>query len=97
MSPLNDILPPRLVAVDSHTLSVVDDFIQSYSTECESLGYALNALNQALANDPTSKGVLTAVQSALFRISLHAEETSGGIMEQLILMPELEVNPYEQQ
>ncbi|MCG3810065.1 hypothetical protein I3252_11305 [Psychrobacter sp. Ps4] len=91
----NEILEPCLVAVDSHTLSVVDDYIQSYSSECESLGYALNALNKALADDPTSKGVLTAVQSALFRISLHAEETSEGIMEQLILAPEIKVDNYE--
>jgi hypothetical protein len=95
MSQSNDILEPCLVAVDSHMLSVVDDYIQSYSSECESLGYALNALNKALADDPTSKGVLTAIQSALFRISLHAEETSGGIMEQLILAPEIKVNDYE--
>lgn len=95
MSQSNDILEPCLVAVDSHVLSVVDDYIQSYSSECESLGYALNALNKALADDPTSKGVLTAIQSALFRISLHAEETSGGIMEQLILAPEIKVNDDE--
>ena len=95
MSQSNDILEPCLVAVDSHMLSVVDDYIQSYSSECESLGYALNALNKALADDPTSKGVLTAIQSALFRISLHAEETSGGIMEQLILAPEIKANDYE--
>ena len=95
MSQLNDILEPCLVAVDSHVLSVVDDYIQSYSSECESLGYALNALNKALADDPTSQGVLIAVQSALFRISQHAEETSEGIMEQLILAPEIKVNDYE--
>ena len=95
MSQSNDILEPRLVAVDSHALSVVDDYIQSYSSECESLGYALNALNKALADDPTSKGVLTAIQSALFRISLHAEETSEGIMDSLISTPELEVTRYE--
>lgn len=95
MSQSNDILPPRLVAVDSHTLSLVDDYIQSYSIECENLGHALNTLNQALADDHTSKGVLAAVQSALFKISLHAEETSEGIMEHLILLPELEMNPYE--
>jgi hypothetical protein len=95
MSQSNDILEPCLVAVDSHVLSVVDDYIQSYSSECESLGYALNALNKALADDPTSKGVLTAVQSALFRISQHAEETSEDIMEQLILAPELEVTDHE--
>ena len=95
MSQSNDILEPCLVAVDSHMLSVVDDYIQSYSSECESLGYALNALNKALADDPTSKCVLTAIQSALFRISLHAEETSEGIMEQLILAPEIKANDYE--
>ena len=35
MSKSNDVLEPRLVSVDSHALSVVDDFIQSYSSECE--------------------------------------------------------------
>ncbi|MGO2213041.1 hypothetical protein ACTXJ2_06715 [Psychrobacter alimentarius] len=95
MNQSNDVLEPRLVAVDSHVLSVVDDYIQSYSSECESLGYALNSLNKALSDDPTSKGVLTAIQSALFRISQHAEETSEGIMEQLILAPEMEVTRYE--
>lgn len=95
MSQSNDILEPCLVAVDSHVLSVVDDYIQSYSSECESLGYALNALNKALADDPTSQGVLIAIQSALFRISQHAEETSEGIMEQLILAPELGATSHE--
>lgn len=95
MSQSNDILESRLVAVDSHVLSVVDDYIQSYSSECESLGYALNALNKGLADDPTSQGVLIAVQSALFRISQHAEETSEGIMEQLILAPEIKVTDHE--
>lgn len=29
-----EVLAPRLVAVDSHLLSVVDDYIQDYSNEC---------------------------------------------------------------
>ena len=92
MSQSNDILEPCLVAVDSHALSVVDDHIQNYSSECESLACALNAIK---TNDPASKGVIVAIRSALFAISENASELSAGLMTQLILMPELEVNPYE--
>lgn len=92
MSQSNERLEPRLVAVDSHTLSHVDDHIQSYSGECGHLGYALDALKQSLANDPTSYGILKAIQSALFRISVDAEELSEGIMGKLITQVEVQVN-----
>lgn len=88
MSKSNDVLEPRLVSVDSHALSVVDDFIQGYSSECEDLGNALNLVIHSLSKDPNSKGVLVAIQSALFRISIHAGGVSEDIMEQLILAPE---------
>lgn len=92
MSPSNDRLEPCLVAIDSHALSVVDDHIQDYSNECESLAYALNTIE---TNDPASKGVIVTIRSALFAISENASELSAGLMTQLILMTELEVNPYE--
>ena len=88
MSKSNDVLEPRLVSVDSHALSVVDDFIQSYSSECEDLGNALNLAIHSSSKDPNIKGVLVAIQSALFRISIHAGGVSEGLMEQLILAPE---------
>lgn len=88
MNQPNDILKPRLVAVDSHTLSVVDDFIQGYSSECEDLGNALNLVIHSSSKDPNIKGVLVAIQSALFRISIHAGDVSEGLMEKLILAPE---------
>ena len=89
MSTSNDILEPRLVSVDSHALSVVDDFIQSYSSECEDLGNALNVVIHSLSKDLNNKGVLVAIQSALFRISVHAGGVSEDIMEQLVLAPEI--------
>jgi len=92
MSKPNNILPPRLVAADSHALSVVDDYIQDYSNDCESLAMALNTI---IADDPASKGVIVAVRTALLANSEHASDLSGSIMEQLILLPELEVARYE--
>lgn len=94
MNQSNDILEPRLVAVDSHTLSLVDDYIQIYAEDCESLAYALDKIE---VSDPADKGVIVAVKTALLSINESAINISGSIMEQLILMPELEVNPYEQQ
>ncbi|WP_010196988.1 hypothetical protein [Psychrobacter sp. PAMC 21119] len=92
MSQSNDVLEPCLVAVDSHTLSVVDDYIQDYSNECESLAYALNMIE---VNDPASKGVIVAIRSALFAISENASELSDGLMTQLILQPQVEVISHE--
>ena len=92
MSQSNDILEPCLVVVDSHTLSVVDDYIQDYSNECESLAYALNIIE---VNDPASKGVIVAIRSALVAISENASELSDGLMTQLILQPQVEVTSHE--
>lgn len=84
-----EVLEPRLVAVDSHLLSVVDDYIQEYSNECESLAYALNAIE---TNDPMSQGVVVAIRSALISISEHACKTSAEIMGTLILQDEVSIN-----
>lgn len=84
-----EILEPRLVAVDSHLLSVVDDYIQDYSNESESLAYALNLIETA---DPASKGVIVAVRSALFAQSEHASKVSADIMGALILQNEVLIN-----
>lgn len=92
MSQSNDRLAPCLVVVDNHALSVVDDHIQDYSNECESLAYALNTIE---TNYPASKGVIVAIRSALFAISENASELSAGLITQLILMTELKVNSYE--
>lgn len=91
MSQSNDILEPRLVAVDSYYLSVIDDRIQDLSNDAESLAMALNAIK---TNDDTSKGVIVAVRSALLAngelASIVSEMLSG-----LILLPELEVTSHE--
>ncbi|WP_350656502.1 hypothetical protein [Psychrobacter sp. S1-30-MNA-CIBAN-0213] len=93
MSKSNIILEPRLVAVDSHTLSHVDDHIQSYSEECTHLGYALGHLmNEFRETDPQTYGLLKTVQSAIFRISVDAEKLSEGIMDDLISRQEIKVN-----
>ncbi len=93
MSKQNDILEPRMVAVDSHTLSHVDDHIQSYSEECTHLGYALSVLmDQVRETDPQAYGLLKTVQSAIFGISVDAEKLSEGIMDDLISRTEIKVN-----
>lgn len=89
MSQSNDILEPRLVAVDSHLLSVVDDYIQDYSNDCEHLAYALNLIETA---DPASKGVIVAIRSALLAQSEHASKVSEEIMSKLILQDEVAIN-----
>lgn len=86
MSQSNDILEPRLVVVNSHLLGVVDDYIQDYANDCESLAYALNTIE---VNDPASVGVIVAIKSALININKSAIDLSESIMEQLILMPEI--------
>ena len=88
-----EVLAPCLVVVDSHLLSVVDDYIQDYSNECESLAYALNAIE---TSDPMSQGVIVAIRSALISISEHAGKTSAEIMQQLILAPEIKEHINEQ-
>jgi hypothetical protein len=89
MSQSNDILEPRLVPVDSHLLSVVDDYIQDYSNDSESLAYALNLIETA---DPASKGVIVAIRSALLAQSEHASKVSEEIMGKLILQDEVKIN-----
>ena len=84
-----EVLEPRLVAVDSHLLSVVDDYIQDYSNDSESLAYALNLIETA---DPASKGVIVAVRSALLAQSEHASKVSADIMGTLILQDEVSIN-----
>lgn len=91
MSQSNDILEPRLVAVDSHYLSVINDRIQDLSNDAESLAMAFSAIS---TNDDTSKGVIVAVRSALLANSELASILSEQ-MDGLILLPEIKVNDYE--
>lgn len=91
MNQSNDILEPRLVAVDSYYLSFIDERIQDLSNSAEILSYALNTIE---ANDPASKGVICAVQAALLSNSELAAELSEQ-MGVLILQPRIEVNTYE--
>lgn len=91
MSQSNERLAPRPVAVDSYYLSVIDDRIQDLSNDAESLAMALNTV---IADDPASKGVIVAIRTALLANSELASIVSE-MMGGLILLPELEVNPYE--
>lgn len=91
MSQSNDMLEPRLVAVDSYYLSVINDRIQDLSNDAESLAMALSAIN---TDDDASKGVIVAVKSALFAKSELATILSEQ-MDGLILLPELEVTDHE--
>ena len=87
----NDVLEPRLEAVDSYYLSVIDDRIQDLSNDSEHLAMALNAIN---TDDDASRGVIVAVRAALFAnselASIVSEQMSG-----LILLPEIKVNDDE--
>ena len=87
----NDVLEPRLVAVDSYYLSVIDDRIQDLSNDAESLAMALSAIT---TTDDTSKGVIVAVKSALLANSELASIVSE-MLSGLILLPEIKVNDYE--
>ena len=91
MSKSNERLEPRLVAVDSYYLSVINDRIQDLSNDAESLAMALNAIN---TDDDVSKGVIVAVRSALL-----ANSELGSIVSEmlsgLILLPEIKVNDDE--
>ena len=91
MSQSNDILEPRLVAVDSYYLSVIDDRIQDLSNDSEHLAMALNAIN---TDDDASRGVIVAVRSALLANSELASIVSE-MLSGLILLPEIKVNDYE--
>lgn len=91
MSQFNDVLEPRLVAVDSYYLSVIDERIQDLSNDAESLSMALSAIK---TDDDASRGVIVAVRSALLANSGLASivsEMLGG----LITLPEIKVNDYE--
>ena len=87
----NDVLEPRLVAVDSYYLSVIDDRIQDLSNDAESLAMALSAIS---TDDDASKGVIVAVRSALLANSELASIVSE-MLSGLILLPEIKVNDYE--
>lgn len=91
MPQFNDVLEPRLVAVDSYYLSVLDERIQDLSNDAESLSIALSAIK---TDDDTSKGVIVAVRAALLAnselASIVSEQMSG-----LILLPEIKVNDDE--
>jgi len=91
MNQSNDVLEPRLVAVDSYYLSVINDRIQDLSNDAESLAMVLNAIS---TDDDASKGVIVAVKSALFANSELATVLSEQ-MDGLILLPEIKVNDYE--
>ena len=91
MSQSNDILEPRLVAVDSYYLSVINDRIQDLSNDSEHLAMALNAIN---TDDDASRGVIVAVRSALLANSELASIVSE-MLSGLILLPEIKVNNDE--
>ena len=91
MSQSNDILEPRLVAVDSYYLSVINDRIQDLSNDAESLAMALSAIS---TNDDASRGVIVAVRSALLANSELASIVSE-MMDGLITLPTVEVTRHE--
>ncbi len=91
MSQLSERLEPRLVAVDSYYLSYINDMVQTLSNDAESLTMALNTI---IAADDASKGVITAIQGALFHSSQSASDISE-MLDQLIVMPPLEVTDHE--
>lgn len=91
MSQSNDILEPRLVAVDSYYLSVLDERIQDLSNDAESLSIALSAIK---TDDDTSKGVIVAVRAALLANSELATILSEQ-MDGLITLPTVEVTRHE--
>lgn len=91
MSQPNDILEPRLVAVDSYYLSVIDERIQDLSNDSEHLSMALSAI---ITDDDTSKGVITAIRAALLANSELASIVSEQ-MGALILQPRVEVISHE--
>lgn len=91
MSQSNDILEPRLVAVDSYYLSVINDRIQDLSNDAESLAMALNTIN---VDDEASKGVIVAIRGALLANSELASLLSEQ-MDELIILPTVEVISHE--
>ena len=91
MSQSNDILEPRLVAIDSYHLSFINDMVQTLSSNSESLTMALNTI---ITDDDASKGVITAIQGALFHDSQQASDISE-MLDQLIVLPPVEVKSHE--
>lgn len=91
MSQSNERLEPRLVAVDSYYLSVINDMVQTLSSNSESLTMALNTI---ITDDEASKGVITAIQGALFHDSQQASDISE-MLDTLILLPQVEVTSHE--
>ena len=87
----DEVLEPRLVAVDSYYLSVINDRIQDLSNDAESLAMALNTIN---ADDDASKGVIVAIRGALLANSELASIVSE-MMDGLILLPELGATDHE--
>ncbi len=87
----NEILEPRLVAVDSYYLSVINDRIQDLSNDAEHLAMALNAIH---TDDDASRGVIVAVRSALLANSELATILSEQ-MDGLILLPTVEKTSNE--
>ncbi len=91
MSQSNDTLEPRLVVVDSYHLSYINDMVQTLSSNSERLSMALNTI---IADDDASKGVITAIQGALFHDSQSASDISE-MLDQLIVLPPVEVTSHE--
>ena len=91
MSQSNDILEPRLVAIDSYHLSFINDMVQTLSSNSERLSMALNTI---IADDDASKGVITAIQGALFHDSQQASDISE-MLDALIVLPPVEVKSHE--
>ena len=87
----SEVLEPRLVAVNSYYLSVINNRIQDLSNDAESLTMALSAIS---TDDDTSKGVIVAVRSALLANSELASIVSE-MMSGLILLPEIKANDDE--
>ena len=87
----SEVLEPRLVAVNSYYLSVINNRIQDLSNDAESLTMALSAIS---TDDDTSKGVIVAVRSALLANSELATILSE-MMDGLILLPELGATSHE--
>lgn len=91
MSQSNDILEPRLMAVDSYYLAVINDRIQDLSNDADSLAMALNAIN---TDDDARKGVIVAIRSALLANSGLASIVNE-MMDELITLPTVEVTSHE--
>lgn len=81
----------RLVAVGSYYLSYINDLVQTLSSNARSLTMALNTI---IADDEASKGVITAIQGALFHDSQQASDISE-MLDQLIVLPSVEVKSHE--